>query len=130
MPLQAKLQEIEAFRPSPNVAYERMFRSATNNFALRISDLIDDMLLGDFDYILDGDELYADVDYYRTHPHHAAELTWTPSAGRGFGPQRAARVGPKERRPGTVPSRTAACVSLARSDTGPATVAGRTRAHR
>jgi hypothetical protein len=108
-----------------------MFRSASNNFAHRISDLIDDMLVGDFDYILDGDELYADVDYYRTHPHHADQLSWTPSAGRGFGPQRAAVVGPKERRPGTVPMRVVACVSPGRSAAHrPATAAGRTRTHR
>jgi hypothetical protein len=106
-----------------------MFRSATNNFAHRISDLIDDMLVGDFDYIVDGEELYADVDYYRTHPHHKDELTWTPAAGRGLGPQRATVVGPKERRPGTVPGRAAACVSPGHSTAvGPATAAGRTRA--
>jgi hypothetical protein len=125
------LQQIGPFRPTPNVAYEHMFRSATNNFAHRISDLIDDMLVGDFDYILDGDELYADVDYYRTHAHHAGELTWTPAAGRGVGPQRAAVVGPKERRPGAVPARAAACASPVRSHLiRPATAAGRTRAHR
>ena len=108
-----------------------MFRSANNNFAHRICDLIDDMLVGDFDYVLDGDELYADVDYYRTHPHHAGELSWTPSAGRGLGPQRAAAVGPKERRPGTVPARSAVCVSpVGTNAQRPATVAGRTRTHR
>lgn len=109
-----------------------MFRSATNNFALRISDMIDDMLVGDFDYVLDGDELYADVDYYRKHPHHAGELTWTPSAGRGFGAQRAAVVGPKERRAGTVPAGVGVCVSPSRSSAQqrPATAAGRTRTHR
>jgi hypothetical protein len=129
--LQAKLQQIGAFRPTPDVAYEHMFRSATNNFAQRISDLIDDMLVGDFDYILDGDQLYADVDYYRTHAHHAGELTWTPAAGRGVGPQRAAVAGPKERRPGVVPARAAACASPVRSGLiRPATAAGRTRAHR
>lgn len=106
-----------------------MFRSATNNIAHRISDLIDDMLVGDFDYYLVGDELLADVDYYRKHPHHAGELTWTPSAGRGFGPQRAAVAGPKERRPGTVRARPAVCVSPTRSSSSlPATAAGRTRA--
>jgi hypothetical protein len=106
-----------------------MFRSATKNFTHRISELIDDMLVGDFDYILDGDELYSDVDYYRKHPHHAGELTWTPSAGRGFGPQRTAAAGPKERRPGTVPTRAAVCVSPARSSVlRPATAAGRKRA--
>ena len=129
--LQAKLQEIRPFRPAPNVAYEHMFRSATNNFAHRISDLIDDMLVGDFDYILDGEDLYADVDYYRKHSHHAVQLSWTPSAGRGLGPQRAALVGPKERRPGTAPARLAPCPSAARGKADrPATVAGRTRTHR
>lgn len=106
-----------------------MFHSATNNLAHRISDLIDDMLVGDFDYILDGDELYADVDYYRKHPHHAADLTWTPSAGRGLGPQRSTASGPKERRPGTVPARAAVCVSPGHAPIlRPATAAGRTRA--
>ena len=105
-----------------------MFRSATNNLTHRISDLIDDMLVGDFDYVCDGDKLYADVDYYRKHPHHAAELTWTPSAGRGFGPRRAATVGPKERRPGTVSARAGVCVSPSSLSVKPATAAGRTRA--
>jgi hypothetical protein len=106
-----------------------MFRSATNNFAHRISDLIDDMLVGDFDYVRDGDELYADVDYYRRHPHHSAELSWTPGAGRGFGPQRSAAAGPQERRPGTVPARAGVCISPSRAPVGgAATAAGRTRA--
>jgi hypothetical protein len=106
-----------------------MFRSANNNFAHRISDLIDDMLVGDFDYILDGDELYADVDYFRKHPHHAGELTWTPSAGRGVGPQRTAVAGPNERRPGMVPARSAVCVSPGHASVlRAATAAGRTRA--
>jgi hypothetical protein len=30
-----------------------------------MSDLIDDMLVGDFDYIVDGDDVYADIDYDR-----------------------------------------------------------------
>ena len=106
-----------------------MFRSATHYLANRISDLVDDMLVGDFDYILNGDELYADVDYFRKHPHHASTLSWTPSAGRGFGPQRAAVVGPKERRPGTVPARAASCDSPSHTPLlRPVTAAGRTRA--
>jgi hypothetical protein len=108
-----------------------MFRSTTNRLARRVSDLIDDMLVGDFDYILDGEDLYADVDYYRKHPHHVADLTWTPAAGRGLGPQRSAASGPKERRPGAVAPRAGACVSPVRSSSlRPATAAGRTRAHR
>lgn len=108
-----------------------MFRSTTTRLAQRVSDLIDDMLVGDFDYISDGDKLYADVDYYRKHPHHVADLTWTPSAGRGFGPQRSAAGGPKERRPGAVASGAGVCVSPVRSSAlRPATAAGRTRAHR
>jgi hypothetical protein len=107
-----------------------MFRSTTTRLAQRFSDLIDDMLVGDFDYILDGEDLYADVDYYREHPHHVAELTWTPAAGRGLGPQRSAVGGPKERRPGTTAPRAATCVSPVRSSSlRPATAAGRTRAH-
>ncbi len=108
-----------------------MFRSATTRLAQRLSDLIDDMLVGDFEYILDGDDLYADVDYYRTHPHHTEPLTWTPAAGRGFGPQRAVLSGPRDRRPGTVPARPTTCPSPARAAAGrPATAAGRTRTHR
>jgi hypothetical protein len=104
-----------------------MFRSATTRLVHRISDLIDDMLVGDYIYMTDGEHVYADVDYYRKHPHHEAELTWTPAAGRGFGPQRAVTAGPKERRPGTVPTRPPACVSPARGGVRPATAAGRTR---
>ncbi len=108
-----------------------MFRSTTTRWAQRVSDLIDDMLVGDFDYILDGEDLYADVDYYRKHPHHVAELTWTPAAGRGLGPQRSAVSGPKERRPGTIAPRAATCVAPMRSSSlHPLTAAGRTRTHR
>jgi hypothetical protein len=87
------------------------------------------MLVGDFDYIRDGDQIYADIDYFRAHPHHAGELAWTPAAGRGIGPSRSASAGPRERRPGTVPARAAVCLSPARSGAQPATVAGRTRTH-
>jgi len=106
-----------------------MFRSATVRLAARVSDLLDDMLVGDFDYIIDGDEIYADVDYFRTHPHHADELTWTPAAGRGFGPQRSAASGPQARRPGAVAPRPAACVSPVRpASTRPSTAAACARA--
>jgi hypothetical protein len=30
-----------------------------------MSDLIDDMLIGDYDYVIDGEHVYADVDYER-----------------------------------------------------------------
>jgi hypothetical protein len=105
-----------------------MFRSVSiMKFAARMSDLIDDMLVGDFDYIVDDDgRAYADVDYHRAHPHTA--LTWTPAAGRGAGPQRQAVSGPKSRRPGTVPAHPATCVAPVRVTSGrAATVAGRTR---
>lgn len=106
-----------------------MFRSSRNYIARHIADLIDDILVGDFGYILDGDDLYADVDYFRKHPHRAPELSWTPSAGRGFGLQRAVIVGPKERRPGTAAARAAACARPGHAPLlRPATVAGRTRA--
>jgi hypothetical protein len=42
-----------------------MFRSVTSRFAAHMSDLIDDMLVGDFDYIVNGDKVYADIDYDR-----------------------------------------------------------------
>jgi hypothetical protein len=103
-----------------------MFRSAIR-FAARMSELIDDMLVGDFDYIFDDGRIYADVDYHRAHPHQAA-LSWTPAAGRGAGPQRPAVSGPKSRRPGTVPAQRAACVAPVRAaNSRAATAAGRTR---
>ena len=30
-----------------------------------MSDLIDDMLVGDYDYAVDGEHIYADIDYQR-----------------------------------------------------------------
>ncbi|HEX3802355.1 MAG TPA: hypothetical protein VHV75_05915 [Solirubrobacteraceae bacterium] len=105
-----------------------MFRSATIRLAIRVSDAIDDMLVGDFDYILDAERVYADVDYYREHPHHEPDPTWTPTAGHGFGPQRPAVAGPAVRRPGTVAARPAECASLVRATGRPTTAAGRARA--
>lgn len=63
--MQRKLQEIGAFRPTALVLYEHMFRTVTSRVAERMSDLIDDMLLGDYDYVVDGEHVYADVDYNR-----------------------------------------------------------------
>jgi hypothetical protein len=37
-------------------------------FAARVADVIDEMLVGDFDFIEDESGLYADVDYDRIHP--------------------------------------------------------------
>jgi len=42
-----------------------MFRSITARVAAQVSDLIDDMLIGDYDYVVDGEHIYADVDYER-----------------------------------------------------------------
>jgi len=108
-----------------------MFRFAIASLAGRVAEVIDDMLLGDYEYVLADGRLYADVDYlnaleaeelrerageyFRTHPHHSSELTWTPSAGRGFGPQRTVLAGPAERRAGTVPARAGACDAPART---------------
>ncbi|MCL2419351.1 MAG: hypothetical protein FWD04_08665 [Conexibacteraceae bacterium] len=89
-----------------------------------MSDLIDDMLVGDFDYVYDGDDVYADVDYHR----HEPALTWTPAAGRGNGPQRPAFAGPVARRPGTVPAREPVCASSATTSSRPITSAARERA--
>jgi hypothetical protein len=38
--------------------------------AARVADAIDEMLIGDFDFIEDESGLYADVDYDRTHACH------------------------------------------------------------
>ncbi len=105
-----------------------MFRQVTQHLARRVSDIIDEMLLGDFDYAAEGNRLYADVDYQRTHPHRAAPLTWTPAAGRGFGPQRSAAAGPVSRRPGAVPERGIVCTSPVRTlGLRPSTAAARGR---
>lgn len=105
-----------------------MFRSATIRLATRISDLLDDMLVGDFEYVVHAAKLYADVDYFREHPHHEPKLTWTPAAGRSFGPQRTAIAGPKARRPGGAPAPVAVCVSDMSASGRPVTAAGRARA--
>ena len=95
--------------------------------AHRLSELIDDMLLGDFQYIAEGGDVYADVDYDRLRPH-AAPLTWTPAAGRGFGPQRPAVAGPVSRRPGAVPEASKGCALKARRvSQRPSTAAARLR---
>ena len=45
-----------------------MFRPTAIRLAARVADAIDEMLVGDFDFIEDETGLYADVDYDRTHP--------------------------------------------------------------
>ncbi len=106
-----------------------MFYSKAHRIAQHLADLIDDMLLGDYHYIFDGDRLYADVDYYREHPHHSAVISWTPSGGRGSGPQRHILAGPTERRPGTICARTVACDAPSRKSAASAsTFAARHRA--
>ncbi len=44
-----------------------MFRSTATRIAQRVSDVIDDMLLGDFEYVEAGTQLYADIDYQRRY---------------------------------------------------------------
>ena len=61
------------FRPAAGIGYEHMFSAAFDGLLLKLSDAIDDMLLGDYTYVTAGDRLYADVDYYRKHPGAAAE---------------------------------------------------------
>jgi hypothetical protein len=45
-----------------------MFRPKAIRLAARVADVIDEMLVGDFDFIEDESGLYADVDYERLHP--------------------------------------------------------------
>jgi hypothetical protein len=45
-----------------------MFRQRATRLAARLADAIDEMLVGDFDFIEDESGLYADVDYDRIHP--------------------------------------------------------------
>jgi hypothetical protein len=42
-----------------------MFRSSTSRIVDRLAEAIDDMLIGDYDYVFDGGRVYADVDYVR-----------------------------------------------------------------
>jgi hypothetical protein len=44
-----------------------MFRSNAIRIAQRISDVLDDMLVGDFDCVEHGSRIYADIDYDRTY---------------------------------------------------------------
>jgi hypothetical protein len=76
-----------------------------------MSDLIDDMLVGDFDYIVDGDDVYADIDYDRLARECGGRVRPaappTPLINR-------------DRRPGTVAAQPAVCFSPVR----PLTAAG------
>ena len=45
-----------------------MFRPTAIRLAARVADVIDEMLVGDFDFIEDESGIYADVDYDRIHP--------------------------------------------------------------
>jgi hypothetical protein len=45
-----------------------MFRPTAIRLAARVADVIDEMLVGDFDFIEDESGVYADVDYDRRHP--------------------------------------------------------------
>jgi hypothetical protein len=42
-----------------------MFSSGIGALLAKLSDVIDDMLLGDYDYVVSDGKLYADVDYQR-----------------------------------------------------------------
>ncbi len=58
-----------------------MFRHAFHRALNRTAEIIDDMLLGDFDYIEDETGLYADIDYYRLHPHRGEFTIALPRRG-------------------------------------------------
>jgi hypothetical protein len=45
-----------------------MFRPTATRLAARVADVIDEMLVGDFDFVEDESGIYADVDYDRKHP--------------------------------------------------------------
>jgi hypothetical protein len=76
-----------------------------------MSDLIDDMLVGDFDYIVDGDDVYADIDYDR--------LT-RECGGRVRAAAPPTPVINRDRRPGQVAAQPTVCISPVR----PLTAAG------
>jgi hypothetical protein len=77
-----------------------MFRSNATRIAQRISDVLDDMLLGDFDYVDTDAGLYADIDYdhaYGTHlaaPDSMLVAVSTPASGllRSHRPPVASRI--------------------------------------
>jgi hypothetical protein len=79
--MQAALQA-PRFRPDAGLPYERMFSAALDGLLLTLSDVIDDMLLGDYTYVSAGERLYADVDYHRKHPIQPARRQ-APQADRG-----------------------------------------------
>jgi hypothetical protein len=66
-----------------------MFRSVTSRVAGKVSDLIDDMLIGDYDYVIDGEHIYADVDYER---HCASDALILGTPQRRAGAVRAAEL--------------------------------------
>jgi hypothetical protein len=76
-----------------------MFRSATARVAARMSDLIDDMLVGDFDYIVDGEDVYADIDYDRLSRECGARV------------RPAISFVDRDRRPGMVDAQPTVCTS-------------------
>ena len=45
-----------------------MFRPTATRLAARVADVIDEMLVGDFDFVEDESGVYADVDYDRKYP--------------------------------------------------------------
>jgi len=49
-----------------------MFRRSATRVVEHLSDAIDDMLIGDFDYVVDGERLFADIDYERRRLERAA----------------------------------------------------------
>jgi hypothetical protein len=91
-----------------------MFRSVTSRVAAHMSELIDDMLVGDFDYIVDGDEVYADIDYDRLSRECGGRVR--PAAP-------STPLINRDRRPGTVAPQPAVCTSPMR----PLTVAASRR---
>jgi hypothetical protein len=45
-----------------------MFRPTAIRLAARLAEAVDQLLIGDFDFIQDESGIYADVDYDRIHP--------------------------------------------------------------
>jgi len=88
-----------------------MFRSVTSRLAAHMSELIDDMLVGDFEYIVDSDDVYADIDYFRLARECGGRVR--PAAP----PMPLIN---RDRRPGTVAPQPTVCTSPVR----PLTAAG------
>lgn len=95
-----------------------MFRMAIAAASGRLAEAIDDMLLGDFAYVRDGDRLYADVDLLHLRSERSPRQSATRSAAR-CQPERMARAGRLRRPDMAAAGHGGACLPAAHAPTQP-----------